>query len=441
VLDEKKLQKKIGWKPHKNQQKILDTNKKHTVICAGRRFGKSMLCGYVIVKRVISAIENRENIIIWNVAPTYDLSDKVFSFVRRWLGSLGFLTKSKARISNKPPQKIVLGSNQIRIECKSATEPNSLLGEAVDLLIVDECSRINKNVYEQNLRPTTTDKPNSRTFFISTPFGKNWFYEYWMRADKPEEKDMVAFHFTSKDNPYWHAWDEEKRVLPEDVFNQEYAARFLEGAGTVFRGVANCVEPKLNEGVPPKLGHRYVMGLDLAKLRDFTVITIVDRQTHEVVFWDRFNRLPYTLQTQRIVKAAEAYHAKIVMDSNNVGASIGDDLRAYGLTVQDFSFVGTKSKDQKKKGSKERIIEQLSNFIEEKNIFIPRKKELINELESFSYVLSDSGNLKYAAPTGLNDDCVDSLALAVWDLKGKKKLENIAIKKSFPKKRRRFPYR
>lgn len=455
-LNEKKLQEKIDWRPHPKQQELIDCEAKDIVVCAGRRFGKSAWCAYEIIKRVIEAIEKEEKLIIWIVSPTYELAGKVFNYVIPWMHEITPLTSKNASVSNKAPQRIALRGNrgyeQIRIECKSATEPNSLLGESVNLLIVDECSRISRMVYEQNLRATTKDDPNARTLFISTPFGKNWFYDYWMLANKPEEKKMAAFHFESRDNPHMPEgfWEEEKRLLPEDVFNQEYAAKFLEGAGTVFRGVSKIIDDaltvedkqdRINNKLVPQLGHQYIMGLDLAKLRDYTVITVIDKTNHKVVFWDRFNRLPYTMQTQRIAGVAQSYHAKIIMDSNNVGTAIGEDLRAYGLTVQDFSFVGTISKDHKKRGSKEQLIEKLSSFIEEQNVFIPRRRELVDELESYSYVLSDAGNLKYAAPSGLNDDCVDSLALAVWDLKGKKKLENIKIKKALqPRVRKTFQY-
>ena len=150
------------------------------------------------------------------------------------------------------------------------------MGESVDLLIVDECSRVARNVYEQYLRPTTIDNPNSRTFYISTPFGRNWFWEYWIKAN--EAKNQEAFHFTSKDNPYLPKgfWEEEKSRLPEDVFNQEYAADFLQGGGTVFRNVEDIIDPSLDGGKVKNLTHKYVMGLDVARFGDFTDCVVVD---------------------------------------------------------------------------------------------------------------------------------------------------------------------
>jgi len=227
-------------------------------------------------------------------------------------------------------------------------------------------------------------------------------------------------------------------VLPADVFQQEFEASFLEGAASVFRNIRQCVQ--INVLKEPKDGHKYYLGLDLAKFNDFTVITVVDRSTHEVVFWDRFNQIPYTLQKERIASVAKRYGAHIVMDSLNVGAAIGDDFRAMGLRVEDFKASSTKSPDWQKKGSKELLIEKLSTFLQETNIRIPPNETLIGELESFGYTMSDRGNISYGAPQGLHDDCVTSLALAIWNMPGKLKKENIEIAQSRPQKRKVFQY-
>jgi len=78
-----------------------------------------------------------------------------------------------------------------------------------------------------------------------------------------------------------------------------------------------------------------------------------------------------------------------------------------GLAVDDYKYTN-KSKTQ--------LIEKLSIFIEQKRIFYPPIPELLDELESFGYHLTPSGNYKYGAPEGMHDDCVNSLALAVWPL-------------------------
>jgi len=425
------LQKEIGFKPHPAQKKILECKAKDIVICAGRRFGKSSICAYVALKTILKAEKEGKPVKIWIVAPTYELTQKVFEYIVKWF--LMMFPQQGKWIKTRPFPKLQMyayrDGNEYKsswIECKSADSPNSLLGEEVDLLIVDECSRIKKDVYESYLYPTTVSR-RGQTFMISTPFGKNWFYDQWVMA----KEHGAAFQLSSRANPFFpeEEWEKAKRTLPRDVFEQEFLATFKEDAAAVFRNVRGVI--KLNALSEPVFGHRYVMGLDLAKFRDFTVITIIDKATHDVVFWDRFQKIPYTLQKERIMSAARRYHnALIVIDSLNVGASMADDLRAEGMRVKDFKSTGSVSKDWARRGSKERLIERLAAYIEERNISIPPEEVLIDELEAFGYQMTDAGRLKYEAPTGLHDDAVISLALAVWTLPLKAKKQSIRAKRS-----------
>ena len=444
---DKILQKKIGFKPHKKQKLILDCKSVDVVICAGRRFGKSLLCAYIALKTIVEGDSKGRPVRIWIVSPTYELSKKVFDYLVRWF-LVVFPSQTKG-VSMRPfPQiKTARGS---WVQCKSAETPTGLLGEELDLLIVDECSRIKKNVYETYLYPTTVSR-GGKTVFISTPFGKNWFYDQWILA----KNTGGSFQFKTSDNPNWvgrktgwtlkqweakkdEQWEKNKAKLPQDVFEQEFLATFKDQYSSVFRNIRRIIDPGALKGPVP--GHKYVIGLDLAKFRDFSVLSVVDAHTHGLVYFDRFQRIPYTLQRKRVANVARKYnHARIIVDALNVGASVVDELRAEGLKVLDFKSSGSVVSTGKK-GSKEKLIERLSLFIEDQNISIPPEDKLVDELESFGYQLTDSGNIKYGAPIGLHDDCVISLALAVWGLKGKVRKQNTLAAQSKPRKINRFQY-
>jgi len=154
-----------------------------------------------------------------------------------------------------------------------------------------------------------------------------------------------------------------------------------------------------------KFGHSYILGVDIGKVEDFTVLTVLDRETGEVVYWDRFNKIDYPFQKARITSIAQRYHARIIIDSTAVGAPIKEDLERAGNYVDDFKFSNK---------SKKELVEKLSIMIEQGKIRIPNNRVLIDELESFGYRLTESGNVIYSAPEGQHDDCVYSLGLAVW---------------------------
>ena len=403
-ISQQKIQQITGFTPHEKQRLILDSTSRDKTIVAGRRLGKSEICAYIAILELLQPGKH-----IWIVAPTYELASKVFDYVVRFYVKL--FPSQAASISYRPFPKIKTPQGSW-IECKSTENPTGLLGEELDLVIVDEAARIQRRIWETYIFPTTTTR-QGKSIFISTPFGKNWFHEQWVKG----KETGGSFRFISTDNPYWHTthlkectpeycteWERTKSKLPENVFKQEMMAEFLDDAAAVFRGIKDIFGPCLSD---VNEARRYVMGVDLAKYRDFTVLTVIDTVTHNVVYWDRFKDLSYVLQKVRIIEVAKRYHARIIIDSTGVGDPISEDIAREGIIVDDFKF-SNKSKMQ--------LVEKLSVFIEQKSITIPDNDVLISELECFGYEISEAGNVKYGAPQGLHDDCVMSLGLAVWGL-------------------------
>lgn len=418
VISDEKLQEAIGWSPnypkeHKAQQEILACPARDIAVCAGRGFGKSAIAAYIGLKKLL--IDDQEIAII---APTYDLTQRVFEYLERWIAKgfpdllPGISTRTPASITNTPWRS--------NLYCKSTENPVGILGRRYDLTIIDEVSQIKKNIFNRYIFPTTS--AGGGTFKISTPFGKNIFYEQWIEA----KKNGGAFRFNSKDNPYFpiEEWDRAKELLPEDVFKQEYEAFFLDDAASVFRGVKEVVnENCLADAIT---GNFYTMGVDLAKHHDFTVLTVIDSNTKNVVYFDRFTKIDYPFQKKRIIATAQRYNnARIIVDSTGVGQPIKDDLEREGMFVDDFYFTGK---------SKKELIEKLSIFIQQGSIVIPANEVLIDELESYGYQLTDAGNIKYSAPQGGHADCVISLALAVWGLNPGKPQQQDKLKEEIKKR-------
>jgi len=411
MISDQKLQKLIGWTPHKGQKEIINSKARDIVICAGRRWGKSQVCAYIALKTFLNALDEiqegkREDAKIWVIAPTYELANKVFDYIVSWY--LKIPEADQKAISTRTPAQIQLAHN-VWMQCKSADAPEGVLGEELLLVIVDEAARISRTVYERYVYPTTA---KGRTLFISTPFGQNWFYEKWVAGKK--EKGG-SFQFPTNTNPYFPdgEWERAQVMLPEQIFKQEYQASFLPDAAAVFRGIDEIVKDDSLADV--KKEHRYVMGVDLGKHEDFTVLTVIDKWNNNVVYCDRFKQIDYPFQKARIKATAERYNkARIIVDSTGVGEPIKDDLAREGLFVDDFNFSNK---------SKKELVEKLSIFIEQKKVFIPDNAILIDELKSFGYHLSspEIGQPKviYGAPQGLHDDYVISLGLAVWGLTGR----------------------
>ncbi|MEK7120943.1 MAG: terminase family protein, partial [Patescibacteria group bacterium] len=152
-MNELVLREKIGFQPFPAQQLVLDCQSRDIAICAGRRFGKSIVSAYLALKTLITREQEKKPCNIWIVAPSYDLTQKSFEYLAKWF--LKLFPSQRGGLSFRPfPQiKTARGS---KVQCRSAENPTGLLGEEVDLIIADEASRIPRNVFETYLFPTTS---------------------------------------------------------------------------------------------------------------------------------------------------------------------------------------------------------------------------------------------------------------------------------------------
>lgn len=397
TINKNEFFKSVCYEPHTAQMEVHHSEARFRVVCAGRRFGKSLLASRECMARLI--VPNQR---VWIVAPTYDLTRKVFREV--FWGFNRYLPRWIAK-SSETDLKVELVNGSI-VECKSADNPVSLIGEGVNFLIIDECARISETVWTEALRPTLTDTEGD-VLLISTPQGMNWFQQMFVRGQDPFESNYKSWQFPSSFNPFLkqEEIEEAKRTLPERVFKQEYLAEFVSDSGAVFRNIGNCIKGELED---PKPNSRYILGVDLGKFQDFTVIVVLKQEGGHLhlVYFDRFNKIDWNLQKMRIQSISKKYGGITILDSTGVGDSIFDDLSKMGVNVKGFRIKSNEIKRQ--------LIENLIIALENEEVSFPNIPELVNELKIFSYEYSEtSGKVHYNAPSGFHDDCVIALALAL----------------------------
>ena len=404
-IDKAKLFEDIGYEPHAGQLKVHLSPAPRRVLACGVRWGKSISAA---MEAVAAALEPCDRSYGWIVGPNYDLANKVYREV-----PLVVFRHLRHRIKSiKESEKTLVLRNMAgglsEVRAKSADNPVSLLGEGLDWVIVDEAARMKPTIWEGHLSQRLLDK-RGWALLISTPKGKGWFYDVWRRGQEGRDEQFESWNYPSSNNPHLDAEliEAERARLPERVFAQEYGAEFCEGSGSVFRNVRDCATGEWQEPVP---GKSYVAGVDLAKVEDFTVLVLMN-QEYEVVFFDRFHRLDWSLQIGRIKAACERYNnAQALVDSTGAGEPVYENMCAEGLSVKPYQFTAK---------SKTALIDNLALKMEKQAIILPRAElwpEGIDELESFQFTVSDSGNVKSGAPSGIHDDTVMALALATWQV-------------------------
>ena len=333
------------------------------------------------------------------MSPVYQQAKVAFKYLKKLFAGSGII-KGKP---NESELRVRLINGSV-LEFKSADHPDNLRGDTIDNLIMDECATVKGETWSEVLRPALIAK-RGHACFIGTPKGQNWFHDMFIQGlgDNPEIK---SFRFPSSTNPFLPADEIEKarKEMPDRVFRQEMLAEFIDDIGGVFRGVRDCVAGALE---PPVNGHTYLMGVDLGKYEDFTVITIIDVMTKHVVVFDRFKDINWSLQEQRILNLAYQYKPHIKIDQGQVGDAILEALAEKYDDIEGVKFTNE---------NKTAMINFLSNLIEKKQLTYPDLPVLIEELRIYEYEQLPSRKLRMNAPSGKHDDCVISLALAAWGL-------------------------
>jgi hypothetical protein len=379
---------KIDANPHPEQAIVHEHPARFKVLACGRRWGKTRLGVNECLD--VAAGGGRA----WWVAPSYKMSEVGW----RPLRQIGTRVGAEVRLGDR--QVILPGGGEVAV--RSADNPQSLRGEGLDFLVIDECAFIAEDAWIEALRPALSDRLG-RAMFISTPKGMNWFWRAWQRGQADEAEDWASWQFPTSGNPYIQATEIEaaRGMLPERVFAQEYLAQFMDDAGGVFRRVmaaATATEQK------PEPGHQYVIGVDWGKSNDFTVLKVLDAATKCEVYSDRFNQIDYAVQRGRLMAVCERYKpSAIIAESNSMGEPIIEQLQRDGLPVTGF---------QTTNATKAAAIEALALAFERGDITIINDPTTVAELQAYELDRTPSGMVRYGAPEGMHDDTVMALALA-----------------------------
>lgn len=404
-LKKEALFQMLEYTPTPGQLEVHRSRALRRVLACGVRWGKSTLAAH---EAIAAAMMPAEHSIGWCVAPTYDLSRRVFDTIVAVVSR--FLSHRIYSLREHEHRLILrnMGGGLSEIRCKSADSPVSLLGEGLSWVIIDEASRLKPEIWTSYISQRLIDR-KGWALLISTPRGKGWFFDMWKRG-QGKDTDYESWNLPSWSNPLLDASviEAERARLPDLVFAQEYEAKFVENAGSVFRYVR---EAATGEFEPPIEGKTYFAGLDLAKTEDFTVLVVMDTK-FKVVFVERFQRQDWGIQIERVRATLRRYNrASVLVDSTGKGEPVLEALLAKGCNAEPYLFSSRSKND---------LVTNLTMLLEQRKIVLPKYEvlpELIDELEDFQYSVSEGGAIKTGASGSRHDDCVIALALCAMQVK------------------------
>jgi hypothetical protein len=229
----------LGIVPDLWQERLLGSEAARVLLNCARQSGKSTTAGVLGLHKALIAPGS----LILILAPAERQAKELFTKVATSYRTLGHAIPADSY--RKLGMHLANGS---RIEALPGTEKTIRGFSGVDLLLVDEASRVADELYYA-VRPMLAVS-GGRLLMMSTPHGRRGvFYEEWTSGEGWERYEVPA-----GDCPRISAefLEEERRTLPQRVYRQEYECSFEETDDQVF-GHAD-VQAAISEKVTPLFG-------------------------------------------------------------------------------------------------------------------------------------------------------------------------------------------
>lgn len=380
-------------KLHPAQREVVDNGARFRVVCCGRRWGKTTLAADELINRMLDGQQ------VAYLAPTYKMLAHVWRTIKTVTNvSAGAMALVSYKNETLHRLELITGG---AMDCWSLDSGDTIRGQSYDFVVVDEAAFMPDLVrfWDDVMRPLLADRRGG-AMFCSTPKGFNGFYTLWARGGVND--GWMSWQYPTATNPLMDA-DELRQIedtATRQTWEQEYLAEFLADAGGVFRGVKNVAK---NTAKAPYEGH-FVVGVDWGKSNDFTAISVMDEDTGEEVYLDRFNMISWELQRGRLVAICDQWKPRLVLaEANSIGEVNIEALKSEGLPVQGFMTTSA---------SKAPLIDGLALAIERERIRLIDDQHASAELMAYTMERMAGGGWRYGAPQGAHDDTVIARALA-----------------------------
>lgn len=385
-------------------QRIIASDKhRFRVVNCGRRFGKTILA----IEEMIALGLHKESKIAY-IAPTYQQARDIAweQLKKRLVDVKPDINESRLEVRVKNMQ----GTMSV-ISLRGWESIETLRGQSFDLVILDEVASMRYfwEGWQEVVRPTLTDR-KGQAMFISTPKGFNHFYELYNEENK--DKNFKSFHFTSYDNPNIPSEeiDEAKNQLTEDQFAQEYLADFRKQEGLVYKEFQRTrhvySEADIDEA-------ERIAGVDFGFTNPTCVLSIIrDRND---VYWitDEYYQSGKTaIQIAEYIQNQE--YNKVYPDPASPQAI--KELTDRHINVYDVN----KGQDSIING-----INKVREMFKQGRIKIHEScKNLIWELETYSYGERKANHNETEVPIKENDHAVDALRYALMTNQPERRIDH-----------------
>lgn len=348
---------------------------------------------HVSYKAVSTSLTHDQAKLAWTYAYTFSESKRFKPFVVDVVHSPFPTMKIKTRNERGEPIISEVWARSL------AKEGLYLLGHSLSFVLADECAYVPNypKIEDVVLRMRLADQGGA-LFRISTPNGRNFFFDYYQHGTQGDPRYYSQSIPTSA-NPYvskQYLVEAKERMVPE-YYAQNVLAQFvslsdfftLEQIQALYQNV-EYTSGTTKEGIPipasfplePVKGATYVMGVDLGASRDPTVVIVwrIDTAPVQTVYVGEMRNWDWRYSREYVGNLHHKYQPVCTfVDSTGNGAPIAQQLvmddGLQGVTQFVFSH-----------SSKPDALVKLQDAVQRRKFifpYVPATKEMVNQMSFY----------------------------------------------------------
>lgn len=374
----------------------------------GTKLGKSFGAATWLL---LQALVNSGSYCVW-IAPTYLKARIGFRYIKAMLPDVPFID------SKDGAMEIYLGNGSFIKFLHGRDAEVTVEGEAIDFFVIDEAGKTARQLWYSLL--TTITQTMGMGIVTGTPNGFSWYYDIYRKA-KAGDPFFCWANLPTRMSPFVNprAIEQARRLLPKNLFDQYYEAIFT-SESNVYGDLSKIWDETLkverkNFWIHPDQEKKklpMVLGVDLAKRRDYTVIAGV-AGTGETMCYARFRHKQYAEQMAFLAKIAKHFPSdenEVRFDRTGVGDAVSEMLvTAFDNANLDWTITPVVFTN----ASKMELVSRTTMSIETGWWRCPRIERVEHEFASLEVSVTKTGLSSYSAPEGDHDDVHWAFNLAI----------------------------
>jgi phage terminase large subunit len=211
------VDQEIDYKPRDQIRAFHNRKERFAIIVAHRRFGKTVAAINDLIRSCFEI--DRPNVRVAYIAPYLSQAKAV-----AWDYALEF-TRDIPEIKVNHSELRIDFLNGARFRLFGADNYNAMRGLYFDAVVLDEMADFPASAWSNVIRPALADRRGAATF-ISTPKGKNEFWELWHEAQNDPNWFTAMLKASDTSILDQEELDEARRTMGDDRYEQEFECSF-----------------------------------------------------------------------------------------------------------------------------------------------------------------------------------------------------------------------